>query len=140
MSAANALVAALKAEYAAVYLYGLIGGRASRGGKPAEIARINAMYAAHRTRRDQLIALLAARKVAVPAPAVAYTPPVDPTAASTRTACARQIEVRSESIYVQLVAATAGTERAFAINALSSVSTAAAALGQPASAFPGLQL
>lgn len=140
MTPVNALAAALKAEYAAVYLYGLIGGRASRGGKPAEIARINRLYAAHRTRRDQLIALLNARNVVPPAPAVAYTPPIDPVSPRTRTACALQIEARSESIYAQLVAATSGPERAFAINALVSVSTVAADLGQPPHAFPGLRL
>jgi hypothetical protein len=140
MTPVDALVAALEAEYAAVYLCGLIGGRASRDGKPAEIARINTLYVAHRTRRDQLIALLNARQIAVPAPAVAYTPPIDPISASSRTACARQIEVRSESIYAQLVAATTGPERAFAINALASVSAAAVGLGQAPSTFPGLEL
>ncbi|MGN6722777.1 MAG: ferritin-like domain-containing protein [Marmoricola sp.] len=140
MTPTQALVAALKAEYAAVYLYGLIGGRASRGDKPAEVARIKNLYAAHRTRRDQLIALLGARKVATPAPAVAYKPPIDPVSPSTRTACAREIEVRSESVYTQLVASTTGPERAFAINALDSVSKAGVALGQTPSAFPGLVL
>lgn len=140
MTPANALTAALRAEYAAVYLYGLIGGRASRGGKPAEIARINSLYAAHRLRRDQLIALLAARGLTPPSPAVAYTPPVDPINAASRTACARLLEVGSEATYVQLVAASTGPERAFAINALSAVSTAAVSLGQTASAFPGLSL
>lgn len=140
MTPLHALIAALKAEYAAVYLYGLLGGRASRGGKPAEIARIASLYAAHRMRRDQLIAMLGARRVTPPIPAVAYTPPIDPVSMSTRTACAREVELRSESIYTQLVAATAGSERAFAINALAAVSTAAVTLGQTPSAFPGLVL
>ena len=140
MTPTTALVAALKAEFSAVYLYGLIGGRASRGGKPAEIARLNNLYAAHRMRRDQLIAFLGSRNVSPPAPAVAYTPPIDPVSPMTRAACARQIEVRSESIYVQLVAATTGPERAFAITALASVSSAAVTLGQAPNAFPGLTL
>jgi len=140
MTAAEALKAALKAEYAAVYLYGVIGGRASRGGKPTEIARIAANYAAHRQRRDQLLALLAARGATPPAPAVAYLPPVDPVSPTTRTACAREIEVSCESVYAQLIAATTGPERAFAINALSGVSVAAATLGQEPAAFPGLVL
>lgn len=140
MTPTEALVAALRAEFAAVYLYGLIGGRASRGGQPAEIARLERLYAAHRMRRDQLIAFLGTRNVSPPGPAVAYTPPIDPVSPSTRAACARRIEVRSESIYAQLVAATAGPERAFAISALASVSSAAATLGQRPTAFPGLRL
>lgn len=137
MKATDALKAALEAEYAAVYLYGLIGGRASRGGKPAEIARIKANFATHRMRRDQLLAFLVDK---APAPAVAYTPPVDPTSLKTRTACANAIEVGCEAIYAQLVAATTGSQRAFAINALSSVSAAAVAVGQTPTAFPGLTL
>ncbi|HWU33039.1 MAG TPA: DUF4439 domain-containing protein [Marmoricola sp.] len=137
MKAVDALKAALEAEFAAVYLYGLIGGRASRGGKPVEITRINASFAAHRMRRDQLLAFLGED---APAPAVAYIPPVDPTSLKTRTACANAIEVGCEAVYAQLVAATAGSQRAFAINALSSVSAAAIGVGQTPSAFPGLTL
>ena len=140
MSAQDSLITALQGEYAAVYLYGLIGGRADRDDDSAEITRINTVYAAHRLRRDQLIAFLTARGLTVPAPAVAYTPPVDPTDAAHRTACAQQIEVRLEPIYAQLVGATTGPERAFALTALSSVSAAAVQVGQAPTAFPGLTL
>ncbi|MGN6160670.1 MAG: DUF4439 domain-containing protein [Marmoricola sp.] len=138
MTAAHPLVAALRAEFAAVYLYGLIAGRASHGGHRDEIARLEALYAAHRLRRDQLVALITARQLTPPAPAVAYRPPVDPVSPSTRTACARDVEVRCETVYAQLVGATTGTERAFAIAALSATSSAAVTLGQPRRAFPGL--
>lgn len=140
MLAQDFLIAALEGEYAAVYLYGLIGGRADRDNDSGEITRINTTYAAHRLRRDQLIAFLDARSVNVPPPAVAYTPPVDPTDATQRTACAQQIEARLEPIYAQLVGAVTGPERAFALTALSSVSTAAVQVGQAPTAFPGLTL
>jgi len=135
-----ALFAALRAEYAAVYLYGLIGGRASRGGKPAEIARWNALYSAHQLRRDQLITFLTADGVPLPSPAVAYAAPIDPVSAATRAACAREIEIGCERIYARVVSATTGTQRAFGMKALTAVSTAAATLGQTPSAFPGLEL
>ena len=137
MTPDDALKAALNAEFAAVYLYGLLGGRASRGGTAAELARINASYAAHRMRRDQLLAFLGDN---APAPAVAYTPPVNPTTLDTRTACANAIEVRCEAVYTQLIAAATGSQRAFAINALNAVSTAAVVVGQAPLAFPGLVL
>lgn len=140
MTASSALVAALRAEFAAVYLYGLIGGRASRDGKAEELRRIDAGYAAHRLRRDQLLSFLAARGVSAPAPAAAYTPPIDPATATDRTACARLIEMRCEAIYADLVASVTGPERAFAISALSAASVAATTLGQLPSAFPGLTL
>ena len=140
MTSTSALLAALRAEYAAVYLYGLIGGRASRGGKPAELKRIGDSYAAHRMRRDQLLAFLSARGVAAPSPAVAYRPPIDPASLTSRTSCARMIEERCETVYAQLVTAATGTERAFAMSALSATSVAAVAVGQQPSAFPGLVL
>ena len=133
----SALLAALRAEFAAVYLYGLIGGRAVRDAKPAELQRIRDGYAAHRMRRDQLLAFLAARGVAAPAPAVAYEAPVDPVSPASRSACARLIEERGESVYAHLVAAVTGPERAFAMSALSATSVAAAALGQRPGPFPG---
>lgn len=135
-----ALDAAVRAEFAAVYLYGLIGGRAARDAKPAEKTQIDAHYAAHRLRRDQLLAFLAARAVPAPVPAVAYTAPVDPVSAATRAACSRLIEEHCTTIYAQLVASVSGAERAFAMNALSATAVTAVALGQPASAFPGLVL
>lgn len=140
MDAVAALTSALKAEFASVYLYGLLGARANRDGTKTEIAQIDALYASHRLRRDQLTAFLSTRQVALPAPAVAYTPPIDPTDATSRAACALDIETRSEPVYAQLVAATSGPERAFALTALSAVAIAAAQLGQKPTAFPGLTL
>lgn len=136
----RALDAAVRAEFAAVYLYGLIGGRASRSGKAAELVRIDASYAAHRLRRDQLLAFLTARGVPAPVPAVAYTAPMNPISVATRTGCSRLIEEHCASIYAQLVAAVEGPERAFAMNALAATAVAAVALGQRPSPFPGLVL
>lgn len=133
-----ALTAALHAEFAAVYLYGLLGGRASRDAKPGELKRIREGYAAHRLRRDQLLAFLATRGVPTPSPAAAYVAPVDPVSPTSRTACARLIEERCESVYAHLIAAATGPERAFAMSALSATSVAAAVLGQRPSPFPGM--
>lgn len=133
----SALTAALDAEYAAVYLYGLIGGRASRDGAKDEIARINAAYQVHVNRRDELLTFVGSN---APAPAVAYVPPIDPVTPASRTACAREIESRLEAVYTQMIAATTGTQRQFAVSTLTDVSKAAVALGQTPTAFPGLKL
>lgn len=67
----QALLDALRAEYAAVYTYGVIAAYAS-----AERARLIAQdTAAHRARRDTTIDALKAAGVAVPPPDAAYTTP-----------------------------------------------------------------
>ena len=67
----QALLDALRAEYAAVYAYGVIAAYAS-----AERVRLVAQdTAAHRARRDTTIDALKAAGVAVPPPDAAYTTP-----------------------------------------------------------------
>lgn len=67
----QALLDALRAEYAAVYAYGVIAAYAS-----AERIRLVAQdTAAHRARRDSTIDALKAAGVAVPPPDAAYTTP-----------------------------------------------------------------
>ncbi|MGY4100624.1 ferritin-like domain-containing protein [Nocardia sp. R16R-3T] len=68
----QALLDALRAEYAAVYAYGVIAAYAS-----AERARVVAQdTASHRARRDATIDALKASGIAVPPPDAAYTTPV----------------------------------------------------------------
>ncbi|MEV6136972.1 ferritin-like domain-containing protein [Nocardia sp. NPDC051990] len=67
----QALLDALRAEYAAIYTYGVIAAYAS-----AERTRLVAHdTAAHRARRDSTIDALKAAGVAVPPPDAAYTTP-----------------------------------------------------------------
>ncbi|MEV5838106.1 ferritin-like domain-containing protein [Nocardia sp. NPDC052112] len=67
----QALLDALRAEYAAVYAYGVIAAYAA-----AERTRLVAQdTAAHRARRDTTIDALKAAGVAVPPPGAAYTTP-----------------------------------------------------------------
>lgn len=134
----DALVAALRGEFAAVYLYALIGGRAYRGGTGAERQSYADAVKTHSVRRDQLVAMLGGAPATVPIPDVAYSPPVDPVDQESRTRCARAIENRLEALYAQIVAATTGPSRAFAMRALAEVSSAAAHLGEEPEAFPGL--
>lgn len=67
----QSLLDALRAEYAAIYAYGLIAAYASR-----ERTRLVAEYsAAHRARRDTTFDLLKAAGVTPPPPDAAYTTP-----------------------------------------------------------------
>ncbi len=65
------LTEALKAEYSAVYAYGVIAAYAS----PERNAMVAEYLAAHRARRDATIDALKAAGAAVPAAAAAYAPP-----------------------------------------------------------------
>ncbi|NNH72919.1 ferritin-like domain-containing protein [Nocardia uniformis] len=67
----QALTAALSAEYAAVYAYGVITAYAN----PERLKLVSEYAAAHRARRDATIDLLESRNAAAPAPEAAYQPP-----------------------------------------------------------------
>ncbi|WP_019203414.1 ferritin-like domain-containing protein [Tsukamurella sp. 1534] len=77
----EAVGAAIRAEHAAIYLYGVVDAYAS----PARKSDIATMTAEHRAQRDSLIAVLTAASVEVPAAAPGYTPPkpvADPVSAA----------------------------------------------------------
>ncbi|WP_225726407.1 MULTISPECIES: ferritin-like domain-containing protein [unclassified Nocardia] len=67
----QALLAALHAEYAAIYAYGVVSAYASR----ERVRLIAQSAAAHRARRDSTIDGLKAAGVTVPPPDAAYTMP-----------------------------------------------------------------
>lgn len=128
MNGVDALQATLTAEHAAVYLYGVLGGQASRSPDIAGRQALAAAFNSHRARRDQLIDLLSARKVVPAASAIAYDMPAGGPAT---------IEQRCLPIYGQLVEATTGAERTFAIASLHQVAAAAVGFGAQPSNFPG---
>lgn len=128
MNAVDALQAALTAEHSAVYLYGLLGGQASRSPDLASRQRISAAFNNHRARRDQLIDLLSARKVVPTASAISYEMPAGGAAT---------IEQRCMPIYGQLIEATSAAERTFAIGALHDVAVSAVGFGAEPTNFPG---
>ncbi|ADG78328.1 hypothetical protein TPAU25S_03247 [Tsukamurella paurometabola] len=79
--AQEAVVAALHAEYAAIYLYGVVDAYAS----PTRRADIAKFAAEHRAQRDALQTALGAAGVPVPVAAAAYAPPepvTDPVSAA----------------------------------------------------------
>ncbi|MBF6182484.1 ferritin-like domain-containing protein [Nocardia otitidiscaviarum] len=67
----QALTAALSAEYAAVYAYGVIAAYAN----PERLQVVSEFTAAHRARRDATADLLKSLGAPVPAPDAAYTAP-----------------------------------------------------------------
>ncbi|MFD8422848.1 ferritin-like domain-containing protein [Streptomyces sp. NPDC059466] len=130
----TALQAALSAEHAAVYGYGVVGGRI--GGSRRTEAR--AAYDAHRARRDEL-----ARAIrdlgGQPAPAAAaYALPfaVEDSGAAVRFAA--ELEERVAGIYSDLVRASSGDRRRSAAEALREAAVRGVRWRGESVAFPGL--
>lgn len=106
----EALQAALAAEHAAVYGYGVVG--AGLSGPDQGTARI--VMDAHRTRRDQLTEHLVQRGAQPVAAAAAYRLPVRVTSARTAAELAAVLEDRVLAAYVALAGAEEAGLRRYA--------------------------
>ncbi|MFF8654297.1 ferritin-like domain-containing protein [Streptomyces huasconensis] len=130
----KAVQAALGAEHAAVYGYGVVGGRV--GEKRRDEART--AYDAHRARRDEL--RRAVRDLGgepQPADAAYALPfPVPDTEAAVRLAA--ELEDRIAGVYSDLVRASSGDRRSGAARALREAAVRAARWRGGSVAFPGL--
>ncbi|MGW7266927.1 ferritin-like domain-containing protein [Streptomyces sp. NPDC054842] len=130
----KALQAALGAEHAAVYGYGVVGGRIS--GERRDEAR--AAYDAHRARRDELERLVRDLDGRPVAAAAAYALPfaVPDSAAAVRLAA--ELEDRVAGVYGDLVRAAEGARRRTAADALREAAVRAVRWRGESVAFPGL--
>ncbi|MGW0733513.1 ferritin-like domain-containing protein [Streptomyces sp. NPDC002851] len=138
MSDADAILAAyqaaLRAEHAAIYGYGVVGGRIGKDRRD----EAKAAYDAHRARRDEL-----QRSVrdldGTPAQAdAAYALPfpVPDSAAAVRLAA--QLEDRVAGVYADVVRTTEGERRGAAADALREAAVRAVRWRGGSVAFPGL--
>ncbi|CAM5664950.1 ferritin-like domain-containing protein [Streptomyces aurantiogriseus] len=129
-----ALQAALAAEHAAVYGYGVVGGRILEDRR----AEARAAYDAHRARRDALareVRALGAEPVAASA-AYALPFPVPDSPAAVRLAA--ELEERVAGVYSDLVRASGDARRREAAGALREAAVRAARWRGGSVAFPGL--
>lgn len=124
---------ALNAEYAAVFAYGLIGGKTDEANAPLAESAITA----HRAARDRLRNEMVAAGVEVPAPATAYdTGQISDPAGAAQLAV--NIELAAVPRYSALAAQVSGTERGWCANQAQQCATRAMAWGATSSAFPGV--
>lgn len=133
----EALQETLAAEHAAVYVYGVLGGRLSANAFPVPAARIRSAYDAHRARRDLLRALVSDRDAEPVAAAAAYVvrPGDGSDAAAYREA--RRVEEGCAEVYSLLVAAGEGQLRRLGITALTETGLRLLDLGADPSPYPG---
>ncbi|CAA9407151.1 MAG: hypothetical protein AVDCRST_MAG60-2431 [uncultured Nocardioides sp.] len=137
MNATESLQSTLAAEHAAIFLYGDAGAHSSQSSEPALFSTIASLYRTHRARRDQLHLLLADRGATPVAAQPAYDLPAPLATPAAVRAQAQRIERRCAEVYAALVAHTDGTDRAWAISALSEAAQARILLGGRAETFPG---
>ncbi|WP_128381868.1 ferritin-like domain-containing protein [Streptomyces cavernae] len=130
----KALQAALAAEHAAVYGYGVVGGRIGTERQ----AEARAAYDAHRARRDELertVLDLGGKPVAAGA---AYSLPFAVSGSADALRLAAELEERIAGVYSDLVRAAAGARRAAAAEALRDAAVRAVRWRGSSVAFPGL--
>ncbi|WP_405730628.1 ferritin-like domain-containing protein [Streptomyces sp. NBC_00028] len=132
--ALTALQAALAAEHAAVYGYGVVGGRIREGRR----TEARSAYDAHRARRDVLVREvrdLGGKPVAAAA-GYALPFPVPDSEAAVRLAA--ELEDRVAGVYSDLVRAAVGERRTLATEALREAAVRAVRWRGESVAFPGL--
>lgn len=137
MTATDALQTTLAAEHAAVYVYGVLGGRTIRSETPELFATISAAYAAHRARRDHLVREITALGADPVASEAAYDVPhpLDRPAQVERAGL--DLERSCATTYAYLVAETTGAWRRWAIEALNESAVRELVLRGTPETFPG---
>ncbi|RPE40187.1 uncharacterized protein DUF4439 [Streptomyces sp. Ag109_O5-1] len=130
----TALQAALAAEHAAVYGYGVIGGRIGEQRQ----AEARSAYDAHRARRDALVREVRDLGGQPVAASAAYALPFAVTDSATAVRLAAELEERVADVYSDLVRASSGQRRGAAAGALREAAVRAVRWSGESVAFPGL--
>ncbi|MGW1895000.1 ferritin-like domain-containing protein [Streptomyces sp. NPDC002004] len=129
-----ALQAALGAEHAAVYGYGVVGGRVAQGRRD----EARAAYDAHRARRDELARAVRDLGGEPDAAAAAYALPFPVADSAAAARLAAELEDRVAGVYADLVRAGEGDRRRDAAAALRDAAVRAVRWRGGSVAFPGL--
>lgn len=130
----KAVQAALRAEHAAVYGYGVVGGKVGEERQ----AEAQAAYDAHRARRDALARAVRDLDGKPESAAAAYALPFPVTDADAAVQLAVELEERVAGVYSDVVRAAEGARRRDAAQALREAAVRAARWRGGSVAFPGL--
>lgn len=132
----RALQRMLAGEHAAVYGYGVLGGRLTP--RTALQAAASEAYVEHRTRRDDLVALLRSQDAEPVAARAGYALPTSVDTPEHARQVARLVEDRCSVLYAEVVATSTGTTRAYAVDALIDAATRGLDWGAAPVALPGV--
>jgi hypothetical protein len=130
----TALQAALAAEHAAVYGYGVVGGKIGAGRRD----EARTAYDAHRARRDEWARAVRDLGGKPEAASAAYALPFAVRDAATAVRLAAELEDRVAGVYSDLVRAATGDLRSTAAEALRESAVRAVRWSGESVAFPGL--
>jgi hypothetical protein len=134
----QALQETLAGEHAALYVYGVLGGRVSSSAEPDLSARLVSAYTTHRGRRDQLDGRVRALGGDPVAAEVSYRLPGPARTAAQLADVARTIESRCADVYAAAVAGTSGADRRWAVDALTDAAVRGLGFGGVTDPFPGV--
>ncbi|MEU1372712.1 ferritin-like domain-containing protein [Streptomyces triculaminicus] len=133
-AAVPAAQAALAAEHAAVYGYGVVGGRVEE----EHTAQAREAYDIHRARRDVMSRAVRALGAEPEAAAAAYALPFPVTDGASAVRLAAELESRLAAVYADLIRASTGSLRGEAAAGLREAAVRAARWRGGSVAFPGL--
>jgi hypothetical protein len=133
----EALQATLAAEHAAVYVYGVVGGRISRSAQPDLATRVDHAYVTHRGRRDQLTVMIRTAGATPVGGAVSYRLPTPCRTPDQLRRAALVTERRCAGVYADLTGSTSRAQRQWAIDALADAAVRELGFGGSEEAFPG---
>jgi Domain of unknown function (DUF4439) len=134
----GALQEALAGEHAAVYVYGVLGGRLSASTHPTLAAQLSAAYSTHRSRRDQLTAMVRAGGGQPAAADLSYVMPGPSRTPEQITDGARVVERRCAAVYAATAGGTSGADRRWAVSALTDAAVRELSFGGRPSPWPGV--
>jgi hypothetical protein len=135
----EALQQTLAGEHAAVYVYGVLGGRVAASEQPSLAARLTSAYTTHRARRDQLTAMVRAGGGEPVASELSYRLPNPSSSASQLAAGARVTERRCADVYAAAAGSTSRSDRRWAIDALGDAAVRELSFGGSPDPFPGIE-
>jgi hypothetical protein len=138
MTPLQALQRTLAGEHAAIYVYGVAGGRVSDSAQPALAATLADGYAAHRGRRDQLTAMVRAVGGEPVAAEAGYELPTPCRTPAEQREAVLVVEQRCAEVYAQMVGSTARANRQWAIDTLADTAVRILRCGGDAEPFPGV--
>lgn len=133
----EALQTTLAAEHAAVFVYGVLGGRTSASATPALFTAVTQAYDAHLARRDELTDAIAADGGTPVAAEPAYEVPARLETPDQITRAALATERSCATTYAWQVAGTATTWRRWAIEALHEAAVRELVFRGTPETFPG---
>lgn len=133
----DGLQSALAAQHAALYVVGALGAQTSASATPDLFDLLVATYEEHRTRRDELGALVQAQGAEPVAAQTAYALPADLTTPEAVTRAGLEVQRACSAAWAYLVGTSPRPERDYALQALKMTAVRELAFRGTPEMFPG---